>query len=176
MYLQLTEFTDNALRLLIYLGGHRERIATIAEIAERYGISRHHLAKVSCVLAASNLIETSRGRLGGMRLRAAPGDIRLGEVVRCTERGLVQPRRSQAANQASSQAASQAAGARTAPSAQEGRLQQSLAVATAAYLAELDRVSLADLMEGVDPPRADTPSWLTANAWRWQASALGEGA
>ena len=36
--------------------------------------------------------------------------------------------------------------------------------------------ALADLMEGVDPPRADTPSWLTANAWRWQASALGEGA
>ncbi len=163
MYMHLTEFTDNALRLLVYLGNHRERIATINEIAERYGISRHHLAKVSCVLSASGLIETSRGRLGGMRLAGAPRDIRLGEVVRCTERGL-------------------ARGARRAGSEgpefvrKDDRLQQSLAVATAAYLAELNRVTLADLIPGSGEAQGEMPGWLATNAWRWQHSVLEEGA
>ena len=161
MYMHLTEFTDNALRLLVYLGNHRERIATINEIAERYGISRHHLAKVSCVLAASGLIETSRGRLGGMRLAGAPRDIRLGEVVRCTERGLarcgVDAERPQ----------------RGKP---DDRLHQTLAVATAAYLAELNRVTLADLIPGGAQPDDEMPGWLATNAWRWQHSALEEGA
>jgi len=161
MYMHLTEFTDNALRLLVYLGNHRERIATINEIAERYGISRHHLAKVSCVLAASGLIQTSRGRLGGMRLAGAPRDIRLGEVVRCTERGLARggldlersPRRKP-----------------------DDRLRQTLAVATAAYLAELNRVTLADLIPGAGQPQDGVPGWLASNAWRWQHSTLEEGA
>lgn len=161
MYMHLTEFTDNALRLLVYLGNHRERIATINEIAERYGISRHHLAKVSCVLAASGLIETSRGRLGGMRLAGAPRDIRLGEVVRCTERGLARcgvdvdrPPRGKP----------------------DDRLSQTLAVATAAYLAELNRVTLADLIPGGAQPHDGVPGWLATNAWRWQHSTLEEGA
>lgn len=161
MYMHLTEFTDNALRLLVYLGNHRERIATINEIAERYGISRHHLAKVSCVLAASGLIETSRGRLGGMRLAGAPRDIRLGEVVRCTDRGLARcgvdvdrPPRGKP----------------------DDRLRQTLAVATAAYLAELNRVTLADLIPGGAQPHDGVPGWLATNAWRWQRSTLEEGA
>lgn len=164
MYMHLTEFTDNALRLLVYLGNHRERIATINEIAERYGISRHHLAKVSCVLAASGLIETSRGRLGGMRLAGAPRDIRLGEVVRCTERGLARGTRG-------------AADGERPPCGQaDDRLQQSLAVATAAYLAELNRVTLADLIPGSAQPGDEVPGWLATNAWRWQHSTLEEGA
>jgi len=162
MYLHLTEFTDNALRLLVYLGGQRERVATIAEIAERYGISRHHLAKVSCVLAASGLIETSRGRLGGMRLAGAPRDIRLGEVVRCTERALARGKPSGAQGW-------------SAPHPDD-RLQQSLAVATAAYLAELNRVTLADLMPVSAPPQDASPAWLATHARRWQRAALEEGA
>lgn len=144
MFMQLTEFTDNALRLLIYLGGHRERVATIGEIADRYGVSRHHLAKVSCVLAASGLIETSRGRLGGMRLAGSPRDIRLGEVVRCTERSLAQG---------------------AVADDPDDRLQQSLAVATAAYLAELNRVTLADLLAGEEGPQRAVPNWLVPAAW-----------
>ena len=165
MYMHLTEFTDNALRLLVYLGGHRERISTINEIAQRYGISRHHLAKVSCVLSASGLIETSRGRLGGMRLAGAPRDIRLGEVVRCTERGLARCGHDGDAT----------------PSGKPGeRLRRTLAVATAAYLAELDRVTLADLIPGPaqarDEAQDEAPGWLATNAWRWRHSALEEGA
>jgi Rrf2 family nitric oxide-sensitive transcriptional repressor len=164
MYMHLTEFTDNALRLLVYLGNHRERIATINEIAERYGISRHHLAKVSCVLSASGLIETSRGRLGGMRLAGAPRDIRLGEVVRCTERGLARGARGGPD------------GARPPSGPPDDRLQQSLAVATAAYLAELNRVTLADLIPGTGQAHDEVPGWLATNAWRWQHSTLEEGA
>ncbi|MDY0960717.1 MULTISPECIES: Rrf2 family transcriptional regulator [Massilia] len=172
MYMHLTEFTDNALRLLVYLGNHRERIATINEIAERYGISRHHLAKVSCVLSASGLIETSRGRLGGMRLAGAPRDIRLGEVVRCTERGLARGARS---DPRSAQRSAQD-GERPPCRQPDDRLQQSLAVATAAYLAELNRVTLADLIPGGGEAHGEMPGWLATNAWRWQHSTLEEGA
>lgn len=161
MYMHLTEFTDNALRLLVYLGGHREQVSTINQIAERYGISRHHLAKVSCVLAASGLIETSRGRLGGMRLAGTPRDIRLGEVVRCTERSLARGEHD---------------GQRPSRARPDDRLHQTLAVATAAYLAELNRVTLADLIPGASQPLDEVPGWLASNAWRWQHSALEEGA
>lgn len=165
MYMHLTEFTDNALRLLIHLGGqgpgHDGRLTTIGAIAERYGVSRHHLAKVSCALASAGLIETSRGRQGGMRLAGAPRDIRLGEVVRCTERGL-----------------GQADAGRRRRGGPGERLRQSLALATAAYLAELDRVTLADLLPGgaAQPDAESVPDWLATNVWRWRYPALEEGA
>ncbi|EKU82060.1 hypothetical protein HMPREF9710_02654, partial [Massilia timonae CCUG 45783] len=58
----------------------------------------------------------------------------------------------------------------------DDRLQQSLAVATAAYLAELNRVTLADLIPGSGEAHGDVPGWLATNAWRWRHSALEEGA
>ena len=64
--MRLTEFTDHALRLLMYLGAHYGRMATIDAIALQYGISRNHLAKVVNELAGSGLIQTVRGQ--GWRL------------------------------------------------------------------------------------------------------------
>jgi hypothetical protein len=49
-------------------------------------------------------------------------------------------------------------------------------VATAAYLAELNRVTLADLIPGSGEAHGDVPGWLATNAWRWRHSALEEGA
>lgn len=131
--MRLTEFTDHALRLLMYLGAHRGRMATIDEIALQYGISRNHLAKVVHELAASDLIQTARGRSGGVWLAGEPRDIRLGEVVRQTE-----------PNFHMAQCFGAAAGA--CPFSPDCRLRESLARATRAYLDELNRVSLADLL------------------------------
>jgi Rrf2 family nitric oxide-sensitive transcriptional repressor len=44
--MRLTSFTDHALRTLLHLGSHRDRLVTIQEIADLHGISRNHLMKV----------------------------------------------------------------------------------------------------------------------------------
>jgi Rrf2 family nitric oxide-sensitive transcriptional repressor len=82
--MQLTQYTDYSLRVLIYLAA-ANRGATVAEIAERYGVSRHHLVKVAHHLGKAGYVVTERGRNGGLRLARAPGDINLGRVVRDME-------------------------------------------------------------------------------------------
>jgi Rrf2 family nitric oxide-sensitive transcriptional repressor len=83
--MRLTNMTDYALRLLIFLAQQPDRLCTIAEVARSYAISEAHLMKITHQLALAGWIETVRGKGGGMRLARAPEDIVLGEVVRSTE-------------------------------------------------------------------------------------------
>jgi Rrf2 family nitric oxide-sensitive transcriptional repressor len=84
--MQLTKYTDYALRVLISLG-HRER-TTIAEIASAHGLSENHLMKIVHGLSKSGYVETLRGRGGGLKLAREPREISVGEVVRSTEETL----------------------------------------------------------------------------------------
>ncbi|MYN14602.1 Rrf2 family transcriptional regulator [Pusillimonas sp. TS35] len=86
--MRLTSMTDYAMRLLMYVGQHPERLCTIAEIAQAYGISEPHLMKITHRLAQLGWLETIRGKNGGMRLAKAPGAINLGAVVRDIENDL----------------------------------------------------------------------------------------
>ncbi len=83
--MRLTVYTDYALRLLMYLALKEDGLATIAEIAESYAISKNHLMKVAHQLGVAGYVETVRGRRGGLRLAQPAEAIRLGEVVRHTE-------------------------------------------------------------------------------------------
>jgi len=83
--MRLTAYTDYALRTLMYLATRRDRLVTISEIADVHGISRNHLMKVVYQLGLTGMVETIRGRNGGLRLNREPADIRIGEVVRNTE-------------------------------------------------------------------------------------------
>src|SRR6266705_6408102 len=83
--MRLTTFTDYALRTLIHLGSSRDHLVTIHEIADLHGISKNHLMKVVYQLGQSGVIDTVRGRAGGLRLGREPDQINLGEVIRSTE-------------------------------------------------------------------------------------------
>ncbi len=83
--MQLTNFTDYSLRVLLYAASQGERRITIEETANIYGISRAHLMKVVNQLTASGFLTAVRGRSGGVVLARPPEKIRLGDVVRATE-------------------------------------------------------------------------------------------
>jgi Rrf2 family transcriptional regulator, nitric oxide-sensitive transcriptional repressor len=83
--MRLTAMTDYALRLLMHVGQHRDRLCTIAEVAQAYGISEAHLMKITHQLGLAGWIETVRGKGGGMRLAREPAQINLGRLVRSVE-------------------------------------------------------------------------------------------
>ena len=86
--MRLTQHSDYAMRLLMYVGQHPDRLCTISEVARAYGISEPHLMKVTHRLSLNGWLQTIRGKNGGMRLAKAPQDIVLGAVLRDTETDL----------------------------------------------------------------------------------------
>lgn len=87
--MQLTQFTDYSLRVLIYLALRQDRLSTIEEIADSFGISESHLTKVVHRLGKLGIVETLRGRHGGMRLGENPAQINIGATIRLMESNLL---------------------------------------------------------------------------------------
>ena len=83
--MRLARMTDYAIRLLMYVAQHPDRLCTIAEVAAAYDISEAHLMKITHQLALDGWLETTRGKGGGMRLARPATEIRIGEVVRTME-------------------------------------------------------------------------------------------
>ena len=86
--MHITRYTDYSLRVLMYLALKGEQLSTIREIADSYSISKNHLMKVVQELNIKGYITAIRGKNGGLRLRAQPEDINLGQLVRDTEQDL----------------------------------------------------------------------------------------
>ncbi len=131
--MHLTSYTDYALRVLIYLGVKAE-LATITEISDAYGISRNHLVKVVHDLGRRGYIHTLRGKHGGIRLAQPAAEICVGHLVRELEEDM---RLVECFNVAA------LGGCRIEPACV---LQHVLHGALQAFLAELDRFTLADLL------------------------------
>jgi Rrf2 family nitric oxide-sensitive transcriptional repressor len=83
--MQLTNFSDYALRVLMYAAARDDRLITIEETAEVYGISRAHLMKVANQLTRAGFLKAIRGRSGGLTLAKRPDRIKLSAVLRATE-------------------------------------------------------------------------------------------
>ena len=83
--MRLTQFSNFAVRILMYAGLKGRALSALPEIARAYGISHDHLKKASAELCRFGHLEAVRGREGGVRLARAPEAIRLGDVVRQTE-------------------------------------------------------------------------------------------
>lgn len=129
--MRLTSFTDYGLRVLMRAAGEPGRAFTTAELAAEFRVSRNHLAKVISALAGAGYLETRRGGGGGAMLARPAAEIRLGDVV---------------ANLESAQTLVEcfAAGGNTCTLTPRCRLKARLAHAEAAFLADLNRSTLAD--------------------------------
>jgi Rrf2 family nitric oxide-sensitive transcriptional repressor len=131
--MRLTHHTDLGLRALIYLGVADGGLVTIGEIARRHRIGENHLMKVVSRLARLGYVRTVRGQHGGLVLGRPAAAIRIGDVVRDLEEqfSLVEcfdpPRNACAITPGC-------------------RLRPVLAEALDAFLAVLDRYTLADLV------------------------------
>ncbi len=83
--MELSQFSDYALRVLIYSGLNQGQLSSVAKIAEVFEISQHHLVKVVHQLAKHGYLKTYRGRGGGFELALPAHEIVVGEVLRKTE-------------------------------------------------------------------------------------------
>lgn len=84
--MRLTLYTDYSLRVLLYIGVKgKDELSTVQEISDAYNISKNHLTKVTHELGKMGLVETIRGRGGGIRLNLPPSEINIGETVRKAE-------------------------------------------------------------------------------------------
>ena len=131
--MRLTAYTDFSLRVLMYLALHPDRRPTIAEIAERYHVSKAHLMKVVYQLGLMGYVETTRGKGGGLRLARRLEDVTVGEIVRQTEPDMAV-------------VACFEAGEPTCVIAPACRLKGKLGEARAAFLKVLDDCTLAEVM------------------------------
>jgi Rrf2 family nitric oxide-sensitive transcriptional repressor len=85
--MRLTDHTDYSLRVLMYLN-QKKKLATLNELSEILNISKNNLIKVSHQLARFELIETTKGRAGGLRIKENTGTLSLKEIILHTEESL----------------------------------------------------------------------------------------
>jgi Rrf2 family nitric oxide-sensitive transcriptional repressor len=83
--MRFSTFTDYSLRVLMYLAMNPGRRATIAQVAQAFDVSEHHMVKVVHSLGRAGWLANARGKGGGLELAAAPAKISIGDVVRHTE-------------------------------------------------------------------------------------------
>ncbi|MGE0767486.1 MAG: Rrf2 family transcriptional regulator [Hyphomicrobiaceae bacterium] len=129
--MQLTRFSDFALRILMYAHAVGDRLVTIDEMAASYGVSRAHLMKVVNALTRAGYLTAVRGRTGGLKLGRPADEIRLGDVLRTTEPDLALVECFSTGNQCVISGCC--------------RLPAVLRRALAAFLAELDRHTVASI-------------------------------
>lgn len=127
--MRLTRYTDYAMRVLLHLAARDDGLASIGEIARLYDISQNHLMKVVQDLGKAGFVRTVRGRGGGIALALPADRIVVGQVVRHTEDGF------------------QLVDCDNCVIAPACSLPRVLNEATAAFIAVLDKYTLADLMD-----------------------------
>lgn len=85
--MKLSLFSDYSLRILMFAALREESKFSVDEVANSYGLSRHHTAKAVNFLTQNGYLAAQRGRNGGVRLGRSPKEIVIGQIVRQTERG-----------------------------------------------------------------------------------------
>jgi Rrf2 family nitric oxide-sensitive transcriptional repressor len=133
--MQLTKYTDFALRTLIFLGVQApDRRVTITQVAQHFDIPRNHLIKIVHHLGKNGYIDTVRGKRGGIRLGRPADQINLRDLVETTEETLKPVNCRQPA----------------CPILEDCRLKTLLFNAQEAFMRELQKHTLADVCQRPD--------------------------
>ena len=127
--MRLTNQTNYAVRMLMYCAA-ADGQCRVREIADLYGLSEAFLLKILRKLTAAGFVATTRGRAGGIRLARPASEIGLGEIVRATEEFALAECFEPGSN---------------CPILSSCGFNGALNEALAAFLAVLDRTTLADL-------------------------------
>lgn len=135
--MRLTVRTSLAMRTLMFCAVNQGRVVRRQEVAEACGASGNHLAQVIHLMAQRGYLRTVRGRAGGLMLARPPAQIGVGEVFRTFEQVLP-----------FTDCLSRDGGGESCPLAPFCRLTCLLGEALEAFYSRLDRVTLADLVEG----------------------------
>jgi Rrf2 family nitric oxide-sensitive transcriptional repressor len=135
--MRLSQHTDYAFRMLIHAGLRTPDLVTVNEVAQAFDLSVAHLQKVAQTLGTHGYLQTVRGRSGGLRLAQFPELIRLGEVAAITEPDF--------------QIAPCMSPTGACPIYTPCILRTALSDASAAFLAELNKWTLADLIRKRKP-------------------------
>lgn len=149
--MKLTSYTNYALRSLQLAALKAPALVRIDDVAKIHTLSRPHIMKVVHELGKAGYIETVRGRNGGFRLARPPQEIAVGAVVRMTEGPLDVV---ECFNPATN----------TCPLMGVCILSRKMQEATAAFMAVLDDLTIADiaanrgqLMDRIAPLEASRP-------------------
>ena len=136
--MRLTSFTDYGLRMLMRMASAPDRAFSTAELADEFGLSRHHLTKIMQRLGQGGIVTTRRGGGGGATLARDPRAISVGAIVRLLEEG---------------QPLVECFAATGGDCTLTGccRLKARLRNAEAAFMADLDRSPLADIALPASP-------------------------
>ncbi len=83
--MKLQKNTSLALRSVLEFAGAPDRPIAAAEIADKYGVSAHHLAKVLAELARSGILASVRGAGGGYRFTGNAKRLTLMDIIQMFE-------------------------------------------------------------------------------------------
>ncbi|KXF77427.1 hypothetical protein ATN84_08575 [Paramesorhizobium deserti] len=83
--MRLTRQTNYAIRMLMYCAANEGSLSRVPDIARAYSVSELFLFKILQPLVENGLVETVRGRNGGVRLGKPASQITIFDVVRVTE-------------------------------------------------------------------------------------------
>jgi Rrf2 family nitric oxide-sensitive transcriptional repressor len=130
--MRLTNRTNYALRTLQLAALRAPELVRVEEVARAHGISRAHVTKIVRDLGGRDVLETVRGRGGGFRLARPAEEITVGAVVRRTEGPIALVECFEPATN-------------SCPLIGVCRLSSGLGEALEAFLAVLDRLTVADI-------------------------------
>ena len=133
--MRITKRSNLALRVLMFCGVNNDRLVTKHDIAKKCRSSENHLGQVVNQLAQNGLLDTVRGRGGGIRLGRQPSDIQIGQVFRLMEG---KPQASECFADVDF----------TCPLVAACRLKPAISAAVDAFYDTLDNICLSDLIDG----------------------------
>ena len=133
--MRLTVKTNLAMRVLMFCAVNTGRTVRKTEVAEACNASANHLGVIINQLGHGGFLETTRGRGGGLRLSRPPEKINVGQVFRLFEACLPF-------------AECFSTDENTCPIAATCRLKVALMRALDAFYAELDMITLDELVDG----------------------------